>query len=82
MSQQIIIHIGERIALRELQYRGQILHSVLVPYDGPERGLEISPWSQDEPPHTLYYSGSWQLNADPHQPLLIKVPVIRDQSSL
>lgn len=64
MSRQIILHPGERIALRELRYRGELLHSVLLTYHDRERGIELTPWHHDEPPHTLYYSGTWCLIED------------------
>lgn len=64
MARQIILHPGERIALRQLLYRGELLHSVLLTYHDHERGIELMPWHQDEPPHTLYYSGTWCLIED------------------
>lgn len=64
MSRQIILHPGERIALRELRYRGELLHSVLLTYHDRERGIELTPWHHNEPPHTLYYSGQWCLIED------------------
>ncbi|WP_245528055.1 hypothetical protein [Porphyromonas asaccharolytica] len=39
-------------------------------YHDHKRGVELTPWHHDEPPHTLYYSGAWHLieddNADHH----------------
>ena len=64
MAQQIILHPGERIALRQLLYRGELLHSVLLTYHDCERGIELASWHHDEPPHTLYYSGTWRLVED------------------
>ena len=64
MAQQIILHPGERIALRQLLYRGELLHSVLLTYHDCERGIELASWHHDEPPQTLYYSGTWRLIED------------------
>ncbi len=64
MAQQIILHPGERIALRQLLYRGELLHSVLLTYHDRERGIELASWHHDEPPYTLYYSGTWRLIED------------------
>lgn len=64
MARQIILHPGERIALRQLLYRGELLHSVLLTYHDRERGIELTSWHHDEPPHTLYYSGTWRLVED------------------
>lgn len=64
MARQIILHPGERIALRQLLYRGELLRSVLLTYHDRERGIELAPWHHDESPHTLYYSGSWRLIED------------------
>ena len=70
MARQIILHPGDRIALRQLRYRDELLHSVLLTYHDHGRGVELTPWYHDEPPHTLYYSGAWHLieddNADHH----------------
>lgn len=64
MARQIILHPGERIVLRQLLYRGELLHSVLLTYHDRERGIELTSWHHDEPPHTLYYSGTWRLIED------------------
>lgn len=64
MARQITLHPGERIALRQLLYRGELLHSVLLTYHDHKRGVELTPWHHDEPPHTLYYSGTWCLIED------------------
>lgn len=64
MARQIILHAGERIALRQLRYRGELLHSVLLTYHDRERGVELTLWHHDELPHTLYYSGTWSLIED------------------
>lgn len=64
MALQIILQPGERIALRQLLYRGELLHSVLLTYHDCERGIELASWHHDEPPHTLYYSGTWRLIED------------------
>ena len=64
MARQIILHPGERIALRQLLYRGELLHSVLLTYHDRERGIELTSWHHDEPPHTLYYSGTGRLIED------------------
>lgn len=64
MTRQIILHPGERIALRQLLYRGELLRSVLLTYHDRERGIELTSWHHDEPPHTLYYSGTWRLIED------------------
>lgn len=64
MARQIILHPGERIALRQLLYRGELLCSVLLTYHDRERGIELTSWHYDEPPHTLYYSGTWRLIED------------------
>lgn len=64
MPRQIILHPGERIAFRQLFYRGELLHSVLLTYHDHKQGIELTPWHHDEPPHTLYYSGTWHLIED------------------
>ena len=64
MARQIILHPGERIALRQLLCRGELRRSVLLTYHDRERGIELASWHHDEPPHTLYYSGTWCLVED------------------
>lgn len=71
MARQIVIHPGMRIALRQLHYRGELLHDILLTYHNSVQGFDIAPWHYEEPPHTRYYSGSWRLVEEAPAPLLV-----------
>ena len=76
MARQIVLQPGERVALRQLHYRGELLRSVLITYRDRERGIAVDPWHQDEPPHTRYYSGAWRLiEEDSDNPRYLLTPV-------